>query len=288
MARLSYWEGEPVSVWTDRWGVPVFEAHDELASTNDRLKEIAGQGAGHFSVVISESQSAGRGRRSTAWHSPAGSGLWMSVLLPASSPSVGYLPLIVGLATARAVEQVASVIEAGIEWPNDVLIGGKKVAGVLCEAVRGSLAGSGEVVVAGIGVNVRTPPGGFAQDIATRAGSLEESLETPVSRGALSGAILGELMRVTEAGGSHSLALPEQVLAALNRRDVFSNQRVRTEQEGPGIARGILETGALLLERDDGSRVGVVAGSVRLAARGRSTEGRPPASGYPGVSRDQE
>ena len=264
MARLTHWEGEPVSVWTGLWGVPVFEAHDELGSTNDRLKEIAGQSAGHFSVVISESQSAGRGRRSTVWHSPAGAGLWMSVLLPATSPSVVCLPLIVGLATARAVEQVASVIEVGIEWPNDVTIGGKKVAGVLCEALSSSSAASGEVVVAGIGVNVRTPLGGFAPDIRTRAASLEESVEAPVSRAALSGAILGELMRVTTAEDPHSLLLSERVLAALNRRDAFSNQRVRTEQEGPGIARGILESGALLLERDDGSWVGVVAGSVHL------------------------
>ncbi len=264
VARLTHWEGEPVSVWTDLWSVPVFEAHDELGSTSDRLKEIAGQGAGHFSVVISESQSAGRGRRCATWHSPAGCGLWMSVLLPAPSPSVVYLPLIVGLATARAVEQVAPAIEAGIEWPNDVTIGGKKVAGVLCEAVSDSSAASGEVVAAGIGVNVRTPSGGFAPDIASRAASLEESVEAPVSRAALSGAILGELKRVTGAEDPHSLPLPERVLAALNRRDAFSNQRVRTEQEGLGIARGILESGALLLERDDGSWVGVVAGSVRL------------------------
>ena len=265
MSRLTHWEGEPVSVWTALWGVPVLEAHDELGSTNDRLKKIAEQGAGHFSVVISESQSAGRGRRGTAWHSPARSGLWMSVLLQAPSPSVVYLPLIVGLATARAVEQVAAVIEAGIEWPNDVTIGGKKVAGVLCEAISGSSAASGDVVVAGIGVNVRTPLGGFAPDIRTRAVSLEQSVEAPVSRAALSGAILGELMRVTGSEDPQGLTLSDQVLAALNRRDVFSNQRVRTEQEGPGIARGIVKSGALLLERDDGSRVGVVAGSVRLA-----------------------
>ena len=261
MPRLTHWEGEPVSVWSALWRVPVFEAHDELASTNDRLTEIAGQGADDFSVVIAESQSAGRGRQGDVWHSPAGSGLWMSVLLPAPSPSVAYLPLLVGLAAARAVEQVASAIEAGIEWPNDVIVGGKKVAGVLCEAVSGSSPGSGEVVVAGIGINVRTPLGGFASDIRARATSLEESVEAPVSRAALAGAILRELRRAIPHGG---LELSGKVLAALNRRDVLSNQRVCTEQDGPGIARGILGSGALLLERDDGSRVGVVAGSVRL------------------------
>ena len=270
MARLTHWEGEPVSVWTERWAVPLFEAHDELGSTSDRLTEMKGQGARLRSVVVSESQTAGRGRRSATWHSPADSGLWMSVLLPAPSRSVAYLPLMVGLATARAIEQVAPGIDAGIEWPNDIVIAGKKVAGVLCEAAAGSPAPSVDSVVAGIGVNVRTPPGGFPADIRERATSLGEAAEARVSRAALAGAIVAELARVIDAGGAgkaypYGRSLSPEVLDALNRRDVLSDQRVDSEQEGPGIARGILESGALLLERDDGSRVGVVAGSVRLA-----------------------
>ena len=269
MARLTHWEGEPVSVWTARWRVPWFEAHDQLASTSDHLKELAGQGAAKLSVVISESQSAGRGRRSATWHSPPESGLWMSVLLPAPSRSVAYLPLIVGLATARAIERVTPGVDAGIEWPNDIVIGGKKVAGVLCEAAGGIPVGAVEAVVVGIGVNVRTPADGFPVDIRERATSLEGAAEARVSRGALASAILAELARVTNAEGvgetdPYGRSLPQSVLEALNRRDVLSGQRVYSEQEGPGIARGILESGALLLERDDGSRVAVVAGSVRL------------------------
>lgn len=262
MAHLKHWEGESLSVWCAQWGVPVLEAHDELGSTNDRLKKILGQGADHFSVVIAESQSAGRGRQGEVWHSPPGSGLWMSVLLPASRPSVTSLPLIVGLAAARAVERVAPGIEAGIEWPNDVMVGGKKVAGVLCETASGSSARSGEGVVAGIGINVRTPAGGFALDIVSRATSLETTVVAPVSRAALAGAVLAELKRASDPGG---LTLSQEALVDLNCRDVLCGQRVHTEQEGNGIARGIVESGALLLERDDGSRVGVVAGSVRLA-----------------------
>ena len=256
VARLTHWEGESLSFWSTQWRVPVLEVHDELGSTNDRLKDLSGQGVGHFSVVIAESQIAGRGRRGNTWHSPAGSGLWMSVLLPAPSPSAAYLPLIVGLAAARAVERVASGLEAGIEWPNDVMVRGKKVAGVLCEAVRGVSDSSEEAVVAGIGINVRTPPGGFAPDIVTRATFLEAALGGPVPRAALAGALVGELMRATDAGG---LGLGEKTLAALNCRDVLSNRRVLTEQEGPGIARGVLASGALLLARQAGSPGGVGA-----------------------------
>ena len=141
------------------------------------------------------------------------------------------------------------------------MVGGKKVAGVLCEAASGSSAGSGEGVVAGIGINVRTPAGGFALDIVSRATSLETEVVAPVSRAALAGAVLAELKRASDPGG---LTLSPEALVDLNCRDVLCGQRVHTEQEGNGIARGIVESGALLLERDDGSRVGVVAGSVRL------------------------
>ena len=271
MTLLTHWEGEPVSVWTERWRVPLFEAHDEVGSTSDRLKEIAGQGAGLFSVVISEAQTAGRGRRSATWHSPAESGLWLSVLLPAPSRSVAYLPLIVGLATARAIEQAAPGINAGIEWPNDVVIAGAKVAGVLCEAAGGGPMQPVAGVVAGIGVNVRTPVGGFPQDISGRAISLEGAAEARVSRSALASAILTELVRVTKSEGSagagvavepYGRTLSQPTLEALKGRDVLSNRRVYSEQEGAGVARGILESGALSLEREDGSRVRVVAGSV--------------------------
>ena len=265
---MTHWEGEPVAVWMDLWGVPAFEAHDELASTNDRLKEIAGQVAGPHTVVISESQRAGRGRRNAAWHSPAGSGLWMSVLLPELEPSGAYLPLMVGLATARAVDRVASGVEAGLEWPNDVIVKGKKVAGVLCEAVA-----TGRGVVAGIGVNLRAPPGGFPHEIVARAGALEELAGVAVDRGALAGQILRELTLVRgvhgprepcalDPDGIHT-SIPPQLLADLNRRDVLRDRRVVTEQEGPGTARGIDKAGALVLERSDGSRVRVLAGSVR-------------------------
>jgi len=83
-----------------------------------------------------------------------------------------------------------------------------------------------------------------------------------VSRAALAGAVLAELKRASDPRG---LTLSPEALVDLNCRDVLCGQRVHTEQEGNGIARGIVESGALLLERDDGSRVGVVAGSVRLA-----------------------
>ena len=121
--------------WAEVWGVPFLEIHRRVGSTNDQLMGIAEVKGASFSVVIADEQTAGRGRAGTRWHSPAGSGLLMSVLLPALSAPDPYAPLIVGLAVARAVETLADGVRAQIKWPNDVFIEGGKVAGILCESI---------------------------------------------------------------------------------------------------------------------------------------------------------
>lgn len=254
MALDTHWEGEPVRVWAELWGVPVVEVHDVLGSTNDRARELAAGGAPPFTVVLAERQTAGRGRSGSGWHSPAGGGLWLSTLLPPSGGVPPHLPLLVGLAVARAVEAACPGLEAGLKWPNDVEVGGRKVGGVLCERGDGA-------VVAGIGLNVRQRPGDFPEELRGRAISLETAAGAAVSRGALAGALLAEL---AEACGAPARCLTEARLAELARRDVLRDRRVTTEQAGGGVARGIGVDGALVLERPDGARVRVVAGSVRI------------------------
>jgi BirA family transcriptional regulator, biotin operon repressor / biotin---[acetyl-CoA-carboxylase] ligase len=253
MTRLAYWEGEPVSVWRDHWAVPGFEAHDELPSTNDRLRAWAEKGADGFSVVVAESQSAGRGRSGSSWYSPPGNGLWMSILLPPLPPRATHLPLLVGVAAARAIDEVAGDVQTGIEWPNDLIVDGRKVGGILCEGV-------GRWVVAGVGINVRNPAGGFPPEIAERAGAVEELAGRGVSRGALGTRLITELRSLAPKGGA---SLHDAVLAELSDRDTLLGVAVVTDQEGEGVARGIASDGSLVLERRDGSRVPIVAGGVR-------------------------
>jgi BirA family transcriptional regulator, biotin operon repressor / biotin---[acetyl-CoA-carboxylase] ligase len=254
MTALAEWERVDVRVWANAWGVPGLEAHTELSSTNDHLTALAALGAPDHLVVIAEEQTAGRGRRGAEWFSPAETGLWLSFLTATDAESVPVLPLLAGIAAARAIETVSGV-DVRIKWPNDVFVDGRKVGGVLCESAR-------DRVVIGIGLNVRTPPGGFPDEIADRAGALDSLARgtREVSRADLAGALVGQLLEVT---GAARPSLDPALLAELKVRDVLAGTEVLTEQAGRGTAAGITPEGALLLERADGSRVTVVAGSVR-------------------------
>ncbi len=255
MALLTHWDGEPVQVWARVWRANRVEAHDVVGSTNDRLKRLASEGARPYSVVVAEEQTAGRGRSGGVWHSPPGSGLWISVLLPSSGVVPTHLPLVVGVAAARAAESACSGLKVGIKWPNDLQVGALKVGGILCEHSHGA-------VVAGVGVNLRVPPDALPEEVAVRAAALEGAASVRVSAGELASALLHELHALVPRSGR---GLEREVHQELERRDVLRDREVVTQQAGPGTARGIAPDGALLLERPDGTRVGVRAGSVRLA-----------------------
>jgi BirA family biotin operon repressor/biotin-[acetyl-CoA-carboxylase] ligase len=254
MAVLTHWDGEPLQVWQDLWRAPLVEAHDELGSTNDRARALAAEGAGPFTVVVADAQREGRGRSGARWHAPEGQGLWISVLLPAEGGPPPHLALLVGVAAARAAEEVCPGLVVGIKWPNDLEIHGRKVGGVLCEHGRGA-------VVAGVGVNVSQKPEAFPDDIADRATSLEAAHHARVSLGGLATGLLHHLWALCAAAGPR-LAPP--VHEELARRDALRDRPILTQQAGEGVARGVQPDGALVLERPDGRRVRVVAGSVRL------------------------
>lgn len=239
-------------MWRALWGVTVFEAYERIGSTNDRARELALKPGGAFSVVVAHQQTAGRGRRGATWHSPGGPGLWMSVVLPGTQPAL-HAPLLVGLGVAEAIQDAGAELRVGIEWPNDLVVGRRKLGGILCEGVPGG-------IVAGIGINVRTPEGGFPEAIRKRATSLEKEGVKMLSHSTLAGVIVGALRRRL---GEPSTRLAPDALSELQARDALAARAVRTEEHGPGVARGIDPDGALLLERPDGSRVRVVAGSVR-------------------------
>jgi len=243
-----------VGVWERMWRVPRLEVHDVIGSTNDRACDLARSGAPPFTVVVAERQTAGRGRSGARWHSPPGAGLWISVLLPGAGPVPPHLPLLVGLAAARAAEGVCPDLNVGLKWPNDLEVEGRKAGGVLCERAEGC-------VVVGLGLNVRQRPEEFPEELTGRAVSLETAAGRPVSRGALASALLAELRRAEEAQVG---PLPEAVRAELARRDVLRDRSVVSQQVGAGVARGIDVDGALLVERPDGERVRVLAGSVRI------------------------
>jgi BirA family biotin operon repressor/biotin-[acetyl-CoA-carboxylase] ligase len=231
----------------------VVEAHDTLGSTNDRARFLADGGAGPFSVVVAEEQTRGRGRTGEVWHSPPGGGLWISTLLPSDGSPPAHLPLLVSLAAARAVEEACTGLKVGIKWPNDLEVDGRKVGGVLCEHAHGP-------VIAGIGLNVRQRLEDFPTDIAHRATSLEAAACGRVNMGALATGLLRELRDLSPESGA---VFPPEAREEMELRDVLRGRPIMSQQMGRGVARGIDEKGALLVERPDGYQVRVVAGSVR-------------------------
>jgi BirA family biotin operon repressor/biotin-[acetyl-CoA-carboxylase] ligase len=239
------WHGREPRAWAVEWGVPLVEIHASIGSTNDRALAIASSAGRALTVVIAEEQTAGRGRRGARWHSPPGSGLWMSVVLPSARPAP-HASLLVGLAVAEAIEAVAPDVRIGIKWPNDLMVRGGKLGGILCES-------AGAAVVAGVGINLRSSP---PLSLAYRATSLETECGKSFAASALAGSIVRRLK-------ASPLVLDTAAAAALAARDALLGAAVETEEHGPGIARGIDRGGALILERPDGSRVSVVAGSVR-------------------------
>ncbi len=250
---MEIWEGRPIGFWSDLWRLPRLEIHATVGSTNDRARALAEEGWGPYTTVVAEEQTAGRGRTGAEWVSAPGSGLWLSVLLPV--PSATHLPLLVGLAATEAIERTCPGLRARIEWPNDVTISDRKVAGILCEGVR-------SLVVAGVGINTRAPPGGFAETLAKRATTLESAWGRIPDRAALAGALLTAL-RGRLAAATPLLSVEER--QALSERDALAGRPVITTQHGRGRAVGIADDGALVLEREDGRRIQVRAGSVRPA-----------------------
>jgi BirA family biotin operon repressor/biotin-[acetyl-CoA-carboxylase] ligase len=169
------------------------------------------------------------------------------------------LALVVGLAVRDAIARAAPGADPELKWPNDVLVAGKKIAGVLVEAV--TVGSRVDAVVAGVGVNVHTRS--FPDDLAERATSVAlVSTGDPPDRGALLADILSTLDRDAHVVLGRNLGM---VRARLDAADGLRGRRVRCDTGDEGIASGIDDDGRLLVVRDDGTKVRWSAGEVHLA-----------------------
>ena len=229
-------------------------------STNADLLERGARGAPEGSVLAAEAQTAGRGRMGRAWISPPGAGLMFSVLLrPQAVPPArrGWIPLLAGVAIASAVAAVAG-LDARLKWPNDVLVGDRKLAGILAEQAAGA-------VVVGVGLNVSTRLDELPAETATSL-AIEGAART--GRQELLEAALGELERwyVAWSGGA-SPGDPDAcgLRAQYRRRSVTLGRPVQVEFPGGDTARGTaldVDTEGRLLLRAAGGPIAVSAGDV--------------------------
>ena len=173
---------------------PVY-VHERLDSSNQTAKRLALAGAPHGTLVLAGQQSAGRGRMGRRFESPAGKGIYLSLVLRAPVPASEALGVTVGaaVAVARAVQKLCG-IELGIKWVNDLYYQGKKVCGILTEAGTDLESGRLEWLVVGIGLNLTSTAADWPAELAGKAGSLYPGGPAPVSRAALAGAIARELL----------------------------------------------------------------------------------------------
>jgi len=238
-------------------------------STSTRLLERAAQGADAATVVAAEWQSGGRGRLGRAWHTAIGGGLVFSLLwrFGRGAGALSGLSLATGVAVARAVEALgASGVE--LKWPNDVLWGGRKLAGILIE-LQGDALGP-TVAVIGIGINVRLSAADHGR-IGQPATDLEAACGAVPDRNLVLARLLTELHRALEAFGENGFV---PLRTEWQRRHAHQDRRVTLLLPGgataSGDARGVAEDGSLLLETREGIKR-YHSGEISLqAASGRT------------------
>lgn len=174
-----------------------FILKEEVTSTNDELDILGKNGEEEIIVMLSESQTSGKGRMGRTFHSPKGSGIYMSLLLrPSISPcDCNLLTPMTAVAASKAIEKVLSV-KTDIKWVNDIYIGGRKAAGILTKAAFSSSEKTDYVIV-GIGINLTVPLGGFHEDIKDIAGALRKEVSSE-ERNRLVGVFLREFISYYE------------------------------------------------------------------------------------------
>lgn len=235
---------------------------ESVSSTNDWAKQMANAGAPEGTLALAETQESGRGRRGRGWSSPPGENLYMSLILrPDICPEhASRLTLVMGLSVAQAAERILG-LPARIKWPNDVVLNGKKICGILTE-MSASMEGVHFVVI-GTGINVNSRE--FPPEIADKATSLARETGELQEREAVMDAVLScfaENYRIFLETEDLS-GLAEEYNRVLANRD---RQVKVLDQQHPfeGTARGINRDGELLVERQDGQVTAVFAGEVSV------------------------
>ncbi|MBE3072639.1 MAG: biotin--[acetyl-CoA-carboxylase] ligase [Acidobacteria bacterium] len=230
-----------------------------VGSTNDIAARFALAGARDGTTVLAEAQSAGRGRMGRAWFSPPGAGLYASVIIrPETAQPVSLFTLVAGVALAEAL-RATTALPVDIKWPNDLVVGRRKLCGILAEghASHGRL----QHVVVGFGINLRSAA--YPAQIADRATSVEAELGRPVERGTVLAASLAALAaRYEDLRASRFGAILSRWRALSPCSSGAAIEWTTAGGAHRGVTAGIDDDGALLVRADD--RVErIIAGEVR-------------------------
>lgn len=235
---------------------------DSVGSTNDCLKEMAAQGAENGCVLASDRQTAGKGRLGRTWVSPAGENIYFSILLrPAYAPEkASPVTLVMGLSVCQAVREAAG-LPAMIKWPNDVVVDGRKVCGILTEmkAVPGRI----EYVIIGTGINVHQRD--FAPEIADKAVSVDLAAGRRISRGSILAEVLARFAE------NYETFCETEDLSGLTEayNDLLINRGRRVRIEDPrgayeAVSQGICPDGSLSVALPGGEIREIMSGEVSV------------------------
>lgn len=239
-----------------RCGVAGIDFHPTTDSTQDVARALAESGAGEWRVVVADQQTAGRGQHGRFWKGVPGSLLMSIILRPSDPASMSLLPIRTALAVARALDPLreSGAYRVEIKWPNDLIIGDRKLGGILVEA---QTRGSDLVAIVGIGLNILATPE-LADDPSALAPISLAEVDAGTTRLDALGAVLRSLRRAPFL--SRPTLEPEEI-AAFKSRDWLLGRRMR--EPLAGVARGIDLSGHLAVLTDQGVIQHLLAGRVR-------------------------
>ena len=257
-------ESEIASCMRTKWLGRQVVYFEETDSTNTQAKRLAEEGAESGTLVVADMQTAGKGRRGRSWQQSSGTMISMTFILKPEFPpdEASMLTLVAAHSVAKAIEEETG-LTASIKWPNDIIINGKKIVGILTEMSLSVEQDCIHYVVVGIGINVNLTE--IPEEIRETATSL--SLETGRSIGRSK--LIARVMEYFEKDYEQFLETGDLsgILDSYNAHLISMDREVRIldpKGEYTGISRGMNRVGELLVEREDGSTVNVYAGEVSV------------------------
>ncbi|MBH5317923.1 biotin--[acetyl-CoA-carboxylase] ligase [Paenibacillus sp. GSMTC-2017] len=234
---------------------------EEVKSTQDLARTLAEEGAPEGTLVIAEKQTGGRGRMGRGWVSPQGKGIWMSMIMRPEVPihCAPQLTLLTAVALCRSLKRITS-LPIGIKWPNDLLVNGKKISGILLES-----AAEDErlkYIIAGIGISVNLTESDYPEELLSKATSLRIAGGHSFDRTVIINEFLKEWEQLydlfQQEGFSSILSLWESLSVSIGKTVMLNTP----QGELIGVPVGLEESGAIRVRREDGSEVAIFSAEM--------------------------
>lgn len=239
------------------------QVHKSLESTNKTAKEMAVAGAEHGTIIISDCQTMGRGRYSRQFFSPSGGGLYMSIVLRPEAmhfKNPTSVTAFAAVSVCEAIESISTKVPR-IKWVNDIFIDGKKVCGILTEAVTDFESGGLDWVVLGIGINVHTRTEDFPCDLQSIATSIYPDEKMSGVRNRLSAEIINRIL------GFETLPSETEIFEKYKKRLMVLGKKITVIQnqvEYKATAIDVDSVGHLVVKNESGERITLSSGEIRI------------------------